>query len=388
MFKTPLKFNGLECPNRILRSSTALQRYYDIEGYCKPEEFDSYIKYHQEIAKNCGIFMSEHLFTHRRGIAHIKQVGIGYKAGKTVEACEIMKQQHTQLIKAMKEANPKVICFAQLANAGIQGIWELDGTTTIDCAGDERYKPFEVNTITEDDMKEIIEGFVSGAKMAKEAGYDGVEIHSAHGYFLNQSISPLLNKRFEQDDVEGRYKFMLEKVLKAVRKEVGENYPIAIKLECEEFVGENGITAERGLRMAEMVAKEVCLIEISGGLLYPKYGGKYLTVRSGTTKSYYVDISKKMKELPIVKERDVKICCTGGFNSSMFIGKDNEVDKYLEENYFDIVGLSRQYIKNVNWYENYVLKEGTDIEECKKCVDCKRCCGCVVKTWGKCVFNK
>lgn len=86
--------------------------------------------------------------------------------------------------------------------------------------------------MTQEDIQDVITAFANAARRAKEAGFDGVEIHSAHGYLLNQFYSPLMNKRtdaYTGSTIEGRTKLQVE-VIKAVRDVVGQDFFVSIRL--------------------------------------------------------------------------------------------------------------------------------------------------------------
>lgn len=118
---------------------------------------------------------------------------------------------------------------------------------------------------TADELHELAGAFAAAAVRAKAAGFDGVELHAAHGYLLSQFLSPLFNHRADEygGSIEGRSQFPVE-VLRAVRRAVGEDYPVLVKINSSDGV-EGGLTCEESLVAARRLASEgAAAIEVSG----------------------------------------------------------------------------------------------------------------------------
>ncbi len=125
-----------------------------------------------------------------------------------------------------------------------------------------------VERMTVQDLREVAQSFGRAAERAVRAGFDGVQILAAHGFFLSQLLCPRYNKRTDDygRDLPGRSRLLLE-VLEAVRRAVGRDYPVLVKLNASDFV-EDGLTFEEALRVGAMLeAGGIDAIELSGGLL-------------------------------------------------------------------------------------------------------------------------
>ena len=112
----------------------------------------------------------------------------------------------------------------------------------------------------------IVTAFAYAAGRAKEAGFDAIQIHAAHGFLLSQFLSPAFNKRTDEygGSLENRARFLLE-VVRSIRREVGKQYPILVKLNSEDFL-EGGLTRDESIQVSGMLAKgSVDAIELSGG---------------------------------------------------------------------------------------------------------------------------
>ncbi|MEY4952878.1 MAG: hypothetical protein RL299_1302 [Pseudomonadota bacterium] len=111
----------------------------------------------------------------------------------------------------------------------------------------------EFKVMEQADIDLVVQQFAQGARRAKEAGFDGVEIHSGHGYLLSSFISPVTNRRSDAygGSLEARLKLPMD-VLRAVRAEVGPDFPVWIKLDTREIGKQGGITIEDGIAAARM----------------------------------------------------------------------------------------------------------------------------------------
>ncbi len=119
---------------------------------------------------------------------------------------------------------------------------------------------------TSDDIQDIIERFARTAAWVKNAGLDGVQVHSAHGYLLSQFLSPRTNQRQDRwgGSLENRARLLLE-VVRAVRARVGPAYPVSVKLNSSDFV-KGGFTLDESLQVVGWLNDEgIDLLEVSGG---------------------------------------------------------------------------------------------------------------------------
>jgi 2,4-dienoyl-CoA reductase-like NADH-dependent reductase (Old Yellow Enzyme family) len=134
----------------------------------------------------------------------------------------------------------------------------------------------------------------------KQAGFDAVQIHAAHGFLLNQFLSPAFNKRKDEygGEFENRARFVLE-VVKSVRETVGSEYPVLIKLNSEDFL-EGGMTREEAVQVAGLLEKaSVDAIEFSGGTMTSPE--KLIPPRPGRLKTpeqepYYLEAARLYKQ--------------------------------------------------------------------------------------------
>lgn len=191
--------------------------------------------------------------------------------------------------------------------------------------------------LTKKEIKDIIEEFKESALYVKKAGFDGVEIHSAHGYLLNQFLSPLTNNRSDEygGDVLGRIKIHLE-IIKAVRESVGTQFPILLRLGASDYT-EGGSTIEDSkIAALEFEKAGVDILDISGG--FCGY------VAPGNNKEgYFSSLTKAIKEVV-----SIPVILTGG------ITKVSSAEEFLCENKADLIGVGRAIYKDSKWAERAI----------------------------------
>ena len=217
--------------------------------------------------------------------------------------------------------------------------------------------------MTEADIQAVIKGFVRAAKLAKEAGFTGIQIHAAHGYLLSQFLSPITNQRTDEwgGSLLNRSRLLMT-IIHETRKVVGAYFPISVKLNSSDFQ-RGGFSEEESLNVIKMIdAAKIDLLEISGGT-YEKLAFFLLNdekQKESTKKreAYFIDFAKKVRAVS-----KLPLLITGGFRSYQFC---NEV---LESGELDLIGMARPFITNIHdipgflkgevpYLENLVLRTG------------------------------
>ncbi len=188
--------------------------------------------------------------------------------------------------------------------------------------------------MTIDEIKTVIKLFAEAALRVKKSGFDGVQIHVAHGYLLSQFISPYFNKRRDEygGSVENRVRIVRE-VVRAIREKVGNEYPLWVKINSwDEMEKGKGLEIEDFLKMSEMLSKDgVDVFEISGlkGYHHPE-----------CERAYYKEGAMRLAEII-----DKPVICTGGLKN-----RSDVEDIYLNSN-VEFFGFSRGLLKNPNFIE-------------------------------------
>ncbi|SDK55202.1 2,4-dienoyl-CoA reductase [Nocardioides sp. YR527] len=193
----------------------------------------------------------------------------------------------------------------------------------------------EPRALTTHEIEDLIRRFATTARIVTGAGFDGVQIHGAHGYLISQFLSPLSNQRTDDwgGNAEKRRRFVLE-VLRAIREEVGAGTPVAIKLNSADFQ-KGGFGEEESLEVVHALAEEgLDLLEISGGT-YTSAAmlGVDPSLKASTRRreAYFLSYAERVRaELPTLP-----LMLTGGFRTAAGM-----VDA-VESGAVDLVGLGR-----------------------------------------------
>lgn len=185
--------------------------------------------------------------------------------------------------------------------------------------------------LTEAEIQDIIERFGNAAAIAKQAGFDGVQLHGAHGYLISQFLSPHHNRR---EDAWGgtavkRRRFVTQ-VYREVRRRVGEDFPIGIKLNSADFQ-RGGFTEAESLGVIRALAKAgIDLIEISGGTYEEPAMQGLRKASTASREAYFLEFAEKVRA-----EVGVPLMVTGGFRTL------GGMEAPLRANALDLIGLGR-----------------------------------------------
>lgn len=217
--------------------------------------------------------------------------------------------------------------------------------------------------MTTDEIREIIEAFGNAAKRAREAGFDAVQIHGAHAFLLAQFLSPYTNRRDDEwgGSLENRLRFHTE-IYRAIRQNVGEDYPVLIKLGVEDgFSG--GLDFSEGKRAAQMLAHiGFDALEISQGLRgEPFEGTEFRTRIDGPEReAYFRAWGKEVKQ-----NVNVPVMMVGGFRTPALMME------IIEKDEADFISLCRPFIREpgiVNEWQKGDLHRSRCIS-CNKCIE-------------------
>jgi len=214
--------------------------------------------------------------------------------------------------------------------------------------------------MTEQDIPELVASFADGAGRARRAGFDGIQLHGAHGYLINQFLSPLTNARRDAygGSLENRMRFLRE-VCDAVRQEVGPSYPVAIKLTAADNIP-GGFTLEEAVTVARSLeAWGIDAIEVSSGTRDSgEEGPARQKIDSPEREAYNAPCARRIKE-----EVRVPILVVGGFRS-------REVgEAILEKEGADFIALSRPFIRE----PDLVRKWEAGRAQRASCISCNGC---------------
>lgn len=332
--------NGMLLKNRFVRSAT-WEGLATTEGEVTPE----LVEMMTSLAKGgVGLIISSHSYVSPEGQGTPWQLGV-YKD----ELIPGLKK----MTSAVHENDGKIVM--QLAHAGQYADEQLTGRPALAVSDSADFSGRHIKIVDHEEVQRIVASYSNAAQRAHEAGFDGIEIHSAHGYFLSQFLSPAFNKRSDEYGgiIENRVRIHLM-IYEAVRKVVGENYPIIIKINCEDFI-DDGITVEDSLFVAKLLSERgFDAIEVSGGIIRT---GRLSPSRPGISsvekEAYFKDYSLRFKN-----EIATPLILVGGLRSF------EVADKIVLEGIADYISMSRPLIREpdlINRWKNGDMRKA----ECK-----------------------
>ncbi len=338
--------NGMTLQNRMVRSATW-------EGMCDSDgrPTEKLINCYRELAKGgVGLIISGYTFVRTDG----KQL-----PGKMGLHTDDFSTEMKSLTKAVHDEGGK-ICI-QLVHAG--------GQTDSTNAGSQPYAPSSVQVdqfpelpreLPLPEIKDIVSAFGNSARRAKADGFDAIQLHGAHGYLINQFLSPLTNRRTDEygGSIENRCRFLME-VYQGVREAVGDDFPVMIKLNGADNL-EGGLENSDAVYAAKKLSEAgIDAIEVSAG-----------TPASGDEGPVRGKINKPEKEAynlgpaRLIKETvNCPVMVVGGFRSY-------EVsEKAISKDGMDYISMARPFIREpglpLRW------KEGD--RSPAKCISCSKC---------------
>ena len=247
-----------------------------------------------------------------------------------------------ETVRLMKQHGAKT--GIQLAHAGRKATVDGDIYAPSAIAFNDSYKtPVEM---TKDDIQETIQAFKDGAIRAKKAGFDVIELHGAHGYLINEFLSPLSNKRTDEygGTSENRYRILRE-IIEGVRS-VWEG-PLFVRISAYDYT-EGGMTPEAYIEMTKwMKAQGVDLIDVSSGAVVP--------ARIDAYPGYQVKFSETIKEGADIATGAVGLITTG-----------IQAEEILKNNRADMILLARELLRDPYWAYTAAKELNVEIESPKQ----------------------
>jgi 2,4-dienoyl-CoA reductase-like NADH-dependent reductase (Old Yellow Enzyme family) len=339
---TPAKIGSLELPNRIIRSATAELMANDLDGSPREQLKSLWVA----LAKGgTGLIISGHMYVHPSGKCHPEMTGI----------------YSDELISSLKECVDAVHVAdgniaVQINHGGMQCDKRSVDETIAPSALDEDFLEQPAREMSTDEIEMLIDAYGQAARRAKEAGFDAVQIHSAHGYLISQFNSPYTNRRTDKwgGDLQGRTRFLRE-VTRSVREQVGNEYPVFVKFGMEDGL-EGGLTAEAGaVATASMIEMGLDAIEISGGV---QANSSRKGIRDASREAYFrplVQLARKKTDLPLIM--------VGGMRSKTVM------EEVLSSGDADFVAMCRPLINEPNFPN--LMKTG--VQEISGCISSSNC---------------
>lgn len=342
----PTRINTMTLRNRLVRSATW-------EGMCADngEPTPKLADYYANLAKGgVGLIVTGYTFVRPDG----KQF-----RGKMGMHTDTFAPAHRALTRAVHD-NGGAIAI-QLVHAGGQADPDQTGQQPVAPSGEACPQfPVVPAELSSPAIEEIVSAFGEGAKRAKEWGFDAVQLHGAHGYLINQFLSPLTNRRQDAygGSIENRCRFVLD-VYQAARDAVGDAFPIMIKLNATDHL-DGGLSTQDALHAATLLDQHgIDAIEVSSGMAA---SGKLEPTRKKINAP-----EKEAYNLPLAVQVKANVDCpvmvVGGFRSY-------EVARQaVEKGDVDYVSLARPLIREPDLPARWHSGDPSPAT----CISCNRC---------------
>lgn len=342
---SPVRIGRIIVPNRFVRSATH-DFLSDGDGFIT----DRLVSLLENLAEGeTGLIITGHAFVHPTGQASPRQIAVfddRFLAGLK------------KIPEAVHRFDSKI--FLQLSHAGRQTKKKLCGCEPLapSSVADPNFgKP--PKKMTARNIQDVRTSFVQSARRAREAGFDGIQLHIAHGYLLSGFISPHTNRRTDDygGSPENRYRLIAE-IIQEIIDVCGPDFPQIVKLNSTDFI-KDGLEIADSLQIARWLEKDgIAGIEVSGGMAEAGKGSVWKGVRSEEEEGYFMDNAVRIKQAV-----GIPVFGLGGFRTF------SVMEDAIQEGSADLVSMSRPFIREPHLVKKY--REG--IIKKAACISCNLC---------------
>jgi 2,4-dienoyl-CoA reductase-like NADH-dependent reductase (Old Yellow Enzyme family) len=366
----PVKIGEMEIKNRFVRSATA-----DCLADDNGQITDDYLKHFERLAKgDVGLIITGNYYVNAIG-RHISRTPVLDDDSIIDGLRKVVKTVHPYGARIVAQSN----------HAGRQTDKRVVANPVAPSAVKDATAGIKPREMSPEEIEGTIEDFAEASRRVKEAGFDGVQIHSAHGYLINQFLSAHTNRRTDQwgGSPENRRRFLI-KVYKAIREKVGPDYPVLVKLSADETV-KNGLTLED--------AEEICqqletlgldAVEVSGGI-----SDKGLSIMRGDIPNDIVRRDRNMIERLVIllmintmkknsafeeeyylpQAAAIKKCVSIPIISVGGMRQAARMERVVEQRQADMVSMARPFVRQPNLVKLFAENK----TDSASYVNCNRC---------------
>lgn len=340
----PTTLGNLKLANHIVRSAT----YEGMSG-TEGEPTAPLFKMYTDLAANqVGLIISGGAFVLPEGKGLPGMLGIHDDS---------LIEGYKQLTGQVHQYNGKIVL--QLIFCGTQGFLDVPDVYSPSAIPDKLTKRTG-KEMSAEDILHLKKAFAAAAQRAKNAGFDGVEIHSSAGFLLSQFLTPFYNHRTDQygGPIENRARLLLE-IYEEIREQVGKDFAVLVKINCADFMDE-GFSLEDSLYVCERLAAQgIDAIEITGGAAAIREKTSVRThILTSDQESYFADQAAKISQ-----NCSVPIILNGG-NRSLEV-----MEHWATQTSIAFFGMCRPFLAEPalvkRWYEGNTEKA--------KCISCNKC---------------
>jgi NADPH2 dehydrogenase len=323
---SPYKIKNVTLKNRIVMAPMCMYSSHNEDGMVENWHYTHYVS---RAVGQVGLIILEATAVTPQG--RISPQDLGIWSDDHIEGL-------SKLVQQMKEHGAAT--GIQIAHAGRKAVIEGDIIAPSALPFNEKMKtPLEMSI---EDIYETIEAFRAGAERAKKAGFDVIEIHGAHGYLINEFLSPLSNKRNDGygGSAENRYRFLRE-VIEAI-KTVWDG-PLFVRVSAKDY-HEEGLTPDDYVTYSLWMKEQgVDLIDVSSGAVVPASIHVY--------PGYQVKFAEKIKEEAQIATGAVGLITTG-----------IQAEEILQNDRADLILIARELLRDPYWPRTAAKELGAKIE--------------------------
>ncbi len=367
----PNRIGRMSVKNRIIRAPTVEKMATD-DGKCTPKLTDLYTRLAEG---GVGMIITGGAYPQRNGKGLPKQIGL--HQDEVIDG-------YRRLTERMRLYDVKVV--AQLVHCGRQGPVELVGETPIAPSPVPNVLGVTPTAMSSKQIAQTVDSFARAAERARQAGFDGVQIHAAHGYLIHEFLSPRTNLRRDKwgGSFEKRIRFLIE-IYQGIRRSVGGEYPILLRLNCRDFLPD-GLEAADAARIAEhMSFLGIDAIETSAGT----WETHFHMSRGDIPKNYWLYLQAGGEEKQRIETRLTQIAAGVRFKEAYLLEYAREIkkkircplilvggmrtvsvmEKILQEGEADFISLCRPLIREPEFPN--LIRRG--LAQRSSCLNCNLC---------------
>ncbi|MFC1920453.1 NADH:flavin oxidoreductase [Chloroflexota bacterium] len=342
----PYRIGSLELKNRFMRSAT-----WDSTADDSGAVTDTSVKLYSELARGgVGLIVSAFSYITPLGQAGPKQYGI-----HTDDMIPGLKR----LVEVAHQGGAKIA--VQIVHAGANSRYHIGRKEEVQVVSSLERITAPHHEMTDGEIEQLVSDYVAAVIRAREAGFDAVQFHGAHGYGMNQFLSPLFNARTDRwgGSIENRMRLHLEVIRKA-RQAVGADYPLLIKFGVRDEE-EGGLSTAEGVETARQMEKEgINAIEVSSGV-----GTSARITADGSPEQAYLRdraaVVKKAVQIPVMAVAGIR---------SLEMSED-----IVNSGDADLISMCRSFIREPDIINRWQRGE----TEPATCISCNKCFGVMAK---------
>lgn len=347
--------SGMKVKNRFVRSAT-----HDGRADALGHVTQKLISHFEELAKG-GVGT---IITGLTNVTNLEKIVPGQMAIYD----DSFIGEYQKLTEAVHQYEAKIIL--QIVCNGAQNRSKNEGVLWAPSVFDNEPTVAGATEMTKEDIQVMKAAFVNGAVRAKKAGFDGVQLHAAHGYLLSRFLTPYYNRRTDEygGSIENRARVIVE-IVQEIRMAVGAEYPIWAKVNCEDFMNQ-GLTFEECTYLCKTMQEAgLSAVEISGGTALSRVNEGTIRKVAAESESYFVKYAADIAE-----KLDIPVICVGGNRDF------NHLEDILNQTKIEYIAMCRPFIREPELINRWANGDRMPA----RCISCTKCFG--VET--ECIFHK